>query len=97
MSAVKDLTFTGRPFSGEEAKKIGFVSKLVDTQEECLKEALDLASLIASKSPVAVTGTKLSLNYSRDHTVQEGLNHIRNLNSALLQTEDMKIAALAMM
>ena len=62
-----------------------------------MKEALDLASLIASKSPVAVTGTKLSLNYSRDHTVQEGLNHILQLNSALLQTEDMKIAALAMM
>ena len=92
---AKDLTYTGRNFTGVEAKQAGFVSKVVDSQEDCLKEALSLASLIASKSPVAVTATKLSLNYSRDHTVQEGLDHIMRLNSALLQTEDMKTAALA--
>ena len=29
------------------------------------------SQVIASKSPVAVVGTKVSLNYSRDHSVQE--------------------------
>lgn len=41
-----------------------------------LEKALDVAKQIASKSPVAVQGTKLSLDYSRDHTVEEGLNHM---------------------
>lgn len=35
-----------------------------------------LAEQIAQKSPVAVQGTKTSLVFSRDHTVQEGLDHI---------------------
>lgn len=37
---------------------------------------MDIAKVIASKSPVAVQVTKDSLVYSRDHTVQEGLDHI---------------------
>lgn len=41
--------------------------------------ALEVASLIASKSPVAVQGTKISLVYSRDHGVQEGLDHVVNV------------------
>ncbi len=35
-----------------------------------------LAIEIASKSPVAVTGTKHNLLFSRDHSVQEGLDHV---------------------
>lgn len=40
--------------------------------ENVMKIALD----IASKSPVGVQMTKRSIIYSRDHTVQEGLDHI---------------------
>ena len=48
---------------------------------------MKLASLIASKSPVAVQGSKVNLNYSRDHTVDESLDYIvctLNNNSLLL-------------
>ncbi len=41
-----------------------------------VKGALDLASDIAEKSPIAVQGTKTNLIYSRDHSVQEGLEYI---------------------
>ena len=41
-----------------------------------MKRAIDLATEIASKSPIAVEGTKLQLNYGRDHTVDEGLDYI---------------------
>lgn len=41
-----------------------------------LKSVLDIAHTIASKSPVAVQVTKKALVYSRDHTVQEGLDYI---------------------
>ena len=32
--------------------------------------------MIASKSPIAIQGTKENLNYSRDHTVSEGLYYM---------------------
>ena len=50
----------------------------------CL-QALEFASLIASKSPVAVTSTKFNLNYARDHSIQDGLLFMRTWNAAMLQ------------
>ena len=41
--------------------------------------ALELAETIAKKSPVAVQLTKKSILYSRDHTVEQGLEHIVSL------------------
>ena len=38
--------------------------------------ALNIAKTIASKSPVAVQGSKVILNYSRDHSVDEGLEYV---------------------
>ncbi len=38
--------------------------------------AMKLVSTIASKSPVAVQGSKVNLNYSRDHTVDESLEYM---------------------
>lgn len=75
-SLVRELAFTARKFYAAEAKSIGFVSRLFDSRETMLKAAMDVASLIAAKSPVAVQGTKVHLNYSRDHGVQEGLEHM---------------------
>ena len=31
---------------------------------------------IASKSPLAVTGSKVMINYARDHTIADGLDYI---------------------
>lgn len=41
-----------------------------------LEGVMNIALDIASKSPVGIQMTKRSIIYSRDHTVQEGLNHI---------------------
>ena len=41
---------------------------------------------------MAVCGTKLSLNYSRDHSVHDGLDHIASHNAAALMTEDIPIS-----
>lgn len=44
-----------------------------------LEGVLNIASDIASKSPVGIQMTKRSIIYSRDHTVQEGLDHVVSL------------------
>ena len=83
-SWTRELAFTARFFSPEEALERGFLSKVSETPAKCLEDAIKMATFIASKSPVAVAATKLSLNYSRDHTVQEGLDHVATINSAML-------------
>lgn len=72
---VKDVALTARIFGAEEALRVGLVSGVYETKEKTLKAAFDLAALIASKSPVAVQGTKELLNWSRDHSVQDGKLH----------------------
>ena len=88
-SLVRELCFTGRRFFAEEAKQMGLVSAVFPSQTDTIQAAISLAQLIASKSPVAVTGTKVNLNYSRDHTVDECLEFMRNWNMAMLQIDDM--------
>ena len=95
-SWARELALTARFFSAEESLEHGFVSKVTDTPEQCLEEAIKTAKLIAEKSPVAITATKLSLIYSRDNSVQAGLDHIATLNSAMLQTDDLLVAASAL-
>lgn len=70
---------------------------MFDNRKDCLNAALALAKHIASKSPVAVQGSKLALNYARDHSVDDSLEWMRLWNGANLQTEDMLKVAAAMM
>ncbi|KAI9278776.1 ClpP/crotonase-like domain-containing protein [Phascolomyces articulosus] len=87
-SLVRELCFTCRNMYADEAYQCGLVNKLFDTKEQLIEEALKTAKVIASKSPVAVVSTKHLLNYSRDHSVDEGLEYTAVWNSAMLMTED---------
>ncbi|KAI9850352.1 MAG: hypothetical protein M1838_005799 [Thelocarpon superellum] len=91
-SWVKDVCLSARIFGAEEALRVGFVSGVFDTKETALAEGVKIATLIAGKSPVAVQGTKELLNYSRDHTVAEGLQYTGVWNSAMLQSADVMTA-----
>ncbi|KAL2855364.1 ClpP/crotonase-like domain-containing protein [Aspergillus pseudoustus] len=92
---VKEVSLTARIFGAEEALRVGFVSRVFDTKSDAIKGAIELAALIASKSPVAVQGTKEVLNFSRDHTVQDGLRYTAVWNSAALQTKDVSDALMS--
>lgn len=52
-----------------------------------LGTAMDLATKIAAKSPVAVAATKDILNFSANHSIEDGLRYTQAVNSAALQTE----------
>lgn len=53
-----------------------WISRVFADREQLVEGALNLAATIAGKSPVAVQATKLSMVYSRDHSVAEGLDHV---------------------
>lgn len=96
-SLVNDLCFTARKMFSDEAASSGLVSRVFADKETMMASALDLATSIASKSPVAVQGTKVNLVYAREHTVQEGLDNIARWNSVMLQSGDIMKAMMAAM
>ena len=70
-SWVKDVCLSARDFSPQEALAVGFVSQVYSSKSQAVDAGVKMAGLIASKSPVAVQGTKELLNHARDHGVAE--------------------------
>ena len=70
IDVAKELTFTARTFSGEEALGLGVVTRLA---EDPLAAAHELAGEIASRSPDAVRGAKRLFEESWSRPAQETL------------------------
>lgn len=70
---VKEVCLTARPFDASEALHMGFVNNVLPTKENALQEAVRIAALISQKSPVATSGTKNFLDWSRDHSISDGM------------------------
>lgn len=94
-SLVRELAFSARRMQSEEALRAGLVSRVFETKETMVAEALNMAKMIASKSPVAIAGTKHQLNYARGRTLEDTLEYMAVWNAAMLQTADVATAAVA--
>lgn len=68
---VKDVAMSARTFDPEEAFRVGFVQQVLETKEKAVEEAIRRGVYLASKSPLAVQGTKELLNHARDHNVAD--------------------------
>ena len=69
LDVAKELTFTGRTVSGEEAVRIGLATKATASPRD---DALALAAEIAAKNPQAVRGAKELLNLAGQVSLEEG-------------------------
>ncbi len=94
---VRELAYTGRKWTAAEAHAAGFVNAVFDDHASLLDGVHGIAAEIASKSPMAVWGTKQTMHYTRDHSVADGLEFIANWNAAMFDTDDMAEAAAAAM
>ena len=94
---VRELALTGRKLRADEAEKFGLISEIFDDQESMLNHAMDMAREIASKSPLAISGIKEVINYSRDHSVDESLNYVALWNAAMKYEDDLKETFIAKM
>ncbi len=86
---ARELAYTGRRMHAEEAKDVGLVNAVYPDQAAMLDAVQAIAVEIAAKSPLAVTGTKEMLNYTRDHTVADALNYIATWNAGMLMSDDL--------
>ncbi len=92
---VRDLAYTGRRMPAIEAKEVGLVNEVFENQEAMLEKVLEVAATIASKSPMAIHGTKEMLNYTRDHSVDDALNYMAVWQSGMFFSNDLFEAAAA--
>ena len=94
---TRELALTGRVFDGLEAKELGLITQTFDSQEALEAAALETARVIASKSPLTIRGIKQVLNYSRDRSVEEGLDYVATWNASMLLSADAMEAVSAWM
>lgn len=80
---AKELTFTARVFSGEEAYTLGLATRLSDTPRE---DALALARQIAGNSPDAVRGAKSLFNRLTNDGAAEQFAEERRVIGGLIGT-----------
>jgi enoyl-CoA hydratase/carnithine racemase len=89
---VRELAFTGRRMDADEAARLSLVTRVEADREAAIAAGMALAQTIAAKSPLAVAGAKMSLNYSRGRTVEEGLRHVALWNAGALVSADLAAA-----
>jgi len=83
LAVVKELAYTGRRLGADKALGYGLLNEVFETHEQTVEAALQCASEIASKPPVAIWGTKQAVHYARDHTVDEALKQMGWLQAAI--------------
>lgn len=85
---VREMAYTGRRLSAEEALNAGLVNALFPNHSALLAGVMDIARQIALNSPLAVTGCKTMLNYSRDHSLNDSLSHMAMWQSGMFQPQN---------
>jgi enoyl-CoA hydratase len=96
LGVVKELAYTGRRLSAQRALGYGLVNEVFETQQSMLDAALQCASEIAAKPPVAIWGTKQVIHYTRDHSVDDSLRQMGWVQGAIWSNAHVREAVAAM-
>jgi enoyl-CoA hydratase len=86
---AKQLVFSGAMIDAAEAYRIGLVDE-VYPPEELMGKAMELAKLIASKGPVAVSLAKESINHGLDVNLKAGCDFEKNSFGVVYGSSDAK-------
>lgn len=82
MSRAAELLYTGRYFDANEAKKNGFVLKIVD-EDKLFDITIELAESLLHKSPLGLRMTKQAINLSLDAPSLETIIQLENRGQIL--------------
>jgi enoyl-CoA hydratase/carnithine racemase len=92
---LREWAYTGRIITPDEGLRVGYLNAVLPDDAATIQHALDTATVIATEcSPIAVQGTKETLNHDCEHDIQRNLEAVRTHNAAFIISEDMVTAAL---
>jgi len=93
-SRLRRMALTGYRVSGPELYRLGVVEACT-TPEGLMPAALEIATAIASKSPVSTRMGKHTLNVIEDLSLRDGYRYEQDMTGIISKTEDAKEAQLA--
>jgi enoyl-CoA hydratase len=88
-AVCRELAYLGGRFPAQRAYEVGLVNGVFDSHDELVAGALEVAAQIATKSPLAIWGSKEMITYARDHSVADALNYIATWQTGMFQPADM--------
>ncbi|MFT3818514.1 MAG: enoyl-CoA hydratase-related protein [Rubrivivax sp.] len=86
---AREMAYTGERVGSERALAAGLVNAVLPDAAAAQAHALALAGSIAAKSPLAVAGSKLAINYAVDHPMADALQQMTLLQSAIFDIDEM--------
>lgn len=92
---VHEMAYTGRRLPVARAMAVGLVNEVFETHEAMLAAALQMATEIAAKPPVAIWGSKQAIHYARDHSTHDALQQMSWLQSGIWQSSNLLEAFIA--
>lgn len=84
---AKKMILTGEPVNAEEAFEIG-LAEVIAEQGAAKETAVKLAEKISTRAPLAIEAGKRCINYTIDHTLEEGITYEVESVGMLADTED---------
>ena len=93
-SKTRLLMLTGKRLTGAELYRLGVVEECVPS-EKLMSTAMELALELASKSPVAMSLAKGTLNSIEEMTLRDGYRYEQNKTGELSKTDDSREAMAA--
>jgi len=93
----RELAYTGRDFTADEALSMGFVNRVLPDSSALREAAAGLAADIAANPPLTVQGIKDVILYNRENGVTPGLRYVAQKNAAALPCDDLMEAVAAFM
>ena len=86
---ARELAYVGGRLPAARAYELGLVNRVFDDHEALVEGTLAVAAEIATKSPLAIWGSKEMITYTRDHSVADSLNYIATWQTGMFQPADM--------
>jgi enoyl-CoA hydratase/carnithine racemase len=87
---AKEILFTARLFTAQEAKEMGLVNRVV-SQDQLRPFTLNMADIIAENAPLSIQGLKKMVNHClEDPALTQVDPEIENLHLSCFLTEDFK-------
>lgn len=87
---AKELLFTARRVSAEEAREIGLVNRVVEP-DKLMEEAEEMMKKICSMAPIAVRYSKLAVDRGLGMSLSQAFEMEREMAALCAVTEDLKL------